>query len=235
MHSGLKPSLWRWLILSESPCCKSGCPWIMDVFNHQHTIQRYSMCSREVQTPNNSTMFTQTHRYTVKKWLWRKILQRVGGQPVNQRVNHGRRVYNQGCDHFIFITTKSFIKRETSLRWKRNFDKEPLAPLCENQHSVMSSEICTLKLVNWNRTDDNPEAKKECREVQQQQRVGSMIWMKQPERAELNSGRRKWQRSSTTSDIQLRHLTCSQKYQFTHTAKTHVFLSHLKKRWWEQS
>lgn len=42
MLSGLSPSLGRWLTLPESPCCcKSGCPWIMDVFNHHNDGVQY--------------------------------------------------------------------------------------------------------------------------------------------------------------------------------------------------
>lgn len=78
MLSGLNPSLGRWLMPPESPCCKSGCPWIMDVFNQRRTMRRYSMRSRDVQNPQTyhqtiTPVFAQTHTYAhsgEKKCLW---------------------------------------------------------------------------------------------------------------------------------------------------------------------
>lgn len=76
MLSGLNPSLRRWLILSESPCCIAGCPWIMDVFNHQYTMRTYrnpewgrANTKHTKQSPSCSHRYTQTHTCG-EKWLW---------------------------------------------------------------------------------------------------------------------------------------------------------------------
>ncbi len=65
----------------------------------------------------------------------------MGGQPVNKRIHHGRRVYNQGCDHFIFIATKSLERGRLLFDEKEKLSQRSTGFELSEERSVISLEI----------------------------------------------------------------------------------------------